>query len=214
MKTIALDKVIFFNYRLSALNETAPSTYSQYSFKEYDKLFRERIVEYNSQNTLNNISYTAWSTLFYDSLWAWSVVLDSITRKDTSLDLADVKYGNTVVSEMILAEFYGLDFDGISGRVKFSNESGFLTRAISVFQVSNTTVQLVAYYDGEAFTEIVQHFSIPDRFAIQIVSVDTALVVVFFIIAFIQLVVFIILHIMTIWWRQYRSVKASSVKLN
>lgn len=38
MKTVALNQCAFINYRLSPLNETAPTTYSKHSFREYDSL--------------------------------------------------------------------------------------------------------------------------------------------------------------------------------
>ena len=214
MITVALKEAIFFNYRLSPLNETSPSTYSTYSFREYDQLFQERIAEYNSQSPKSNISYTVWSTYFYDSLWAWTVVLDRVTKQNTSLDLTELNYGNTAMSEMILEEFYRLDFEGVSGRVKFSNETGFLTRTVSVFQVNGSGTELVAYYNGTTFVKLIDHNRIPDNFADQISSIPVALAVVFFIIAFIQLVILIILHVLTIKWRLQHTVKASSVKLN
>ena len=137
MKTVALNQVLFFNLRLSALNETAPSEYSKYSFSEFDCLFGERIEEYNSQSGFinrSNISHSVWSTYFYDSLWAWSVVLDGVTNKNPCLDLTKYEYGDIAISNLLLEEFYSLDFQGISGRIKYDNNTGFVTRALSVFQ--------------------------------------------------------------------------------
>ncbi len=107
MKAIALNGVYFLKYRLSSLNESIASTYSRYSFATYDQQLRKRIENYNSQNSMAfNISYSSRTTYFYDSLWAWSVVLDRLTKKHPGLDLASQKYGNTMLSDMILDEFY------------------------------------------------------------------------------------------------------------
>ena len=218
MKIVALNQVFFFNLRFSALNETAPSTYSKYSFSEFDSLFRERIEKYNSQSGVinrSNISHSVRSTYFYDTLWAWSVVLDRVTKKNPSLDLTKYEYGNIAFSDLLLEEFYSLDFQGISGRIKFDNNTGFVTRALSVFQVDNGKPNEVAYYDPEeGFILTKQIKFIPDSFPDKIKIVRTEAVAVFIFIALLQLITLVILHILTLKHRRCPSIRASSLKLH
>ncbi len=100
--------------------------------------------------------------LFYDYLWALAVVLDRLSQRD--LDLTQFHYGNTSLLNMVLEKFYRLDFEGVSGRIKFNNNSGFLTRPSSVFQVVNSTAQLVAIYDDNGLTMLTSIEFIPDSF--------------------------------------------------
>ncbi len=216
IKTIALDRSLFLVYRLSAINESSPSTYSRHSFNEYDQLIRKGIEESNLQSGLLNrpaIEYSVWTSYFYDSLWAWSVVLDSLANK--SLDLRTYKYGNTTVSDMILDKFYRLDFEGVSGRIAFDNKSGFGLRSVSVLQVTNGIPKAVAYLkNGNTLIPIDDRLeSIPDKFN----SADTVsneVVGIFFTITFIELVVLVVLNLLTYKYRTHPSIKASSIKLN
>ena len=215
MKTIALNGVYFLKYRLSSLNESTASTYSRYSFAKYDQRLRDRIENYNSQKSMAfNISYSSRTTHFYDSLWAWAVVLDRLTKKHSSLDLTGQKYGNTTLSDMTVDEFYSLDFSGVSGRIKFNNNSGFLTRMISLFQVIDGMPMLVAHYDGESFTKVGPFVSIPDRFEDKVSTVNDGIIPVFLIFATMELIAVVFLHVMTIKYRSHPSVKASSILLS
>ncbi len=64
------------------------------------------------------------------------------------MDLTQFWYGNTSLSKLVLEEFYGLDFEGVSGRIKFNNDSEFLNRVISVFQAKDGNVTEIGYFDG------------------------------------------------------------------
>ena len=219
MKEVALYRTFFLNFKLSPLNETAPSTHSKYSFTEYDELFRERIDKQNSQNLIlnhTNISYSIWSTYFYDSLWTWSVALDSLSRKHPSLDLTKFGYGDSAFSDMVMEEFYRLHFRGVSGSVRFLNDSGSIVRTFSVVQVINDTAQQVAYYEDteRLFYSTKKFFSISDKFEDEIQGISKAVVVLFLTTTLLQLAVLICFHVLTIKYRFYPSVKASSFKLN
>ncbi len=212
MRKTALNRVLFLSYQLLHINETQPSTYSSLTSLEYDELIRKKIDEQNNVN----ISYSVWTTYFYDSLWAWSVVLDRVTKRVPGLDLTQYQYGNTLVTNMFLDEFYSLNFEGVSGRIRFDNESGFLPRIVSVFQVIDGVDFKAGYFDGHSFI-ISDNFTldaIEYRFPNQLFRVDAAICIILLIVVFIELLMVIILHVLTIKYRAYHSVKASSPKLS
>ena len=130
-----------------------PTTYSKLSSREYDQLLREKITEHNINSSGPDIPYSDWTTLYYDSLWAWAVVLHNLTRKNPNLDLTNFEYGDVRLADMILDEFYLLDFHGVSGRIKYQHDSGFLTRAILLFQAFNGSGLSVGYAEGEKLIE-------------------------------------------------------------
>ncbi len=205
MRNVGLNRTFFFNYKLSPINETAPSTYSKYSFTEYDQIFKDKIEQ-------SNLTYSIWTTYFYDSLWAWAVVLDGLSQK--GIDLTQYRYGNTLLSDMLLEGFYGLDFSGVSGRIKFNRESGFLLRQTSVFQVVNSTALLVAFNDENGLIKVTPFEYIPDQFPDEFNERNPKLLAAFVAITILQLVVLVIFHALTIKYRHYPSVKATSLKLN
>ena len=217
MKMTVLNRALFFNYQLFHINQTQPSTFSQYSFKEYDNLIQKKFEEYNMQENVTNVTYSVWTTYFYDSLWAWSVVLDRVTKRVPELDLTQYRYENTLVTNMFLNEFYGLDFEGVSGRIKFDNESGFLPRIISVFQVIDGVEYEVAYFDGKQFynqNSVYTLDSIEGEFPNQFYTIDLPICVILLITIFIEFIGVIIIHALTVKYRKYQSVKASSSKLS
>ena len=213
MKSIALNRSLFLVYQLSAINETLPSTHSKHTFQEYDQIIRKGINEYNLQNVTNLIEYSKWTSYFYDSLWAWSVVLDQLTKRHPTMDLTLSNYGNTMLTRMILEEFYDLDFEGVSGRINFCNKSGFVQRPVAIFQVFDSTPQSVAFLtNGNELTGNVE--SIQDKFDIVNIRVTNEVVGIFFTIALVQLIILVTLNVLTFIYRKYPSVKASSLKLN
>ncbi|XP_064384444.1 gamma-aminobutyric acid type B receptor subunit 1-like [Halichondria panicea] len=213
MRQTALNRVSFINYRLSHINESAPSTYSKRSFKEYDALFRNRLQEHNLQNNAN-ITYSVWTTYFYDTLWAWAVVLDRVAIREPNMDLTQFRYGNTSLSKLVLEEFYGLDFEGVSGRIKFNNDSGFLNRVISVFQAKDGNVTEIAYFDGVHFIVKEDLDAIEGEFPDKNFNIGPGVFAALFIVTVLELVILITLHVLTIKYRFSQSVKASSPKLS
>ena len=213
MRQTALNRVSFINYRLSHLNESAPSTYSKHSFKEYDALFRNRLQEHNVQNN-DNITYSIWTTYLYDTFWAWAVVLDRVAIREPNMDLTQFRYGNTSLSNMVLEEFYRLDFEGVSGRIKFNNNSGFLNRVISVFQAKAGNVTEIGYFDGVHFIDKEDLDAIEGEFADEHFSIGPGVFAALLIVIVLELVVLITLHVLTIKYRFSQSVKASSPKLS
>ncbi len=205
MHAAGLNRTFFFNYKLSPLNETAPSTYSKYSFQEYDQILRDK---FNAQN----LSYSVWTTYFFDSLWAWAVVLDGLSQE--GVDLTQYQYGNTLLSNMLLDGFYDLDFKGVSGQIKFNRDSGFLLRQTSVFQIINSTLMLVAFNNEDGLIKLTPLEYISDSFPDEFNKIDPTLLAVFVGITIFQLIILVVLHALTIKYRHHPAVKASSLKLN
>lgn len=213
MKTSALNRAYFLKFRLSAQNETAP-TISGHSFEEYDRDLQKKIEQCNSQNSNFNISHSSRTTYFYDSLWALSVALDGLARKQPSLDLSSYKHGDYELSNMLLDELYNVDFNGVSGRFAFNSTTGFVTRTLSLFQVVDERLALVADYHDGKFNKVGSFTSIPDDFENQITTVADDLVPLFAIVCALELLVVIVLHVLTVLYRDRPSVKAASFSLN
>ena len=213
MKSSALNGTYFIEFQISARNESA-STVSGYSFKEYDQVLQRRIEEYNSQSSYINISYSPQTPYFYDSLWSWSVALDSLTKKHPNLNLSSYNYSNYTVSNMLLDEFYSLNFDGVSGRFSFNGSTGYVERALSLFQVVEERLILVADFADGVFEKIGPFISISDRSETQITTVNNHLVPPFFLIGTMELIIVITLHLITVKYRSRQSVKATSFWLN
>ena len=117
---------------LRPLNATYTTFLTQY--KEYR----------DSYNTLNQYlgaesTFSSWTGYFYDSLWAWALVLDNLTRTDPQfIDPSSNIYGNKTKAGMIMEQFYKIEFEGVSGHFSFERATGFTPRTIDVIQIDDT----------------------------------------------------------------------------
>ncbi len=130
------------------------------------------------------------------------------------MDLTQFRYGNTSLSKLVLEEFYRLDFEGVSGRIKFNNDSGFLNRVISVFQAKDGNVTEIGYFDGVHFIVKEDLDAIEGEFPDENFNIGPGVFAALFIVTVLELVVLITLHVLTIKYRFSQSVKASSPKLS
>lgn len=215
MNTI-LKGAFLINYHIMSTSIPAirDATYPQnIDFDHFLMLYKQKVSAYNNHepskfNTI--VSPTKWAYNMYDAVWAWAVVLDRLTM--LYRDELTFEYGNKLAAELILKEFYSIDFQGMSGQIKFNSISGFVDRSANLFQVMDGNEVHTAYYNTTK-VEILQHIvSIPDF--IKVVQLPPLGLVCFFLIMyFTELVIAFSLHILYFLYRNNKFVKASSPKL-
>ncbi len=211
MLNTVLTGSLLMNYKLQPLNVTAPTT-SGLSFVEYEQLYRERITTYNrnQDNPYVNISFNIWGTTVFDAVWALALAMDN-----ANVNLSGYALGNPSITNLIRNEFPKLMFDGVSGKVTFDNATGFTKRIYDTYQVVDGNAVYVAYVeDSHLINVATTAVFIHDSFNEKPVTIHPAVaaVIVFFIT--VQLVLVVVAHILTIAYRKYHSVKASSPRLN
>ena len=207
----ALEKAILLSHRLAEFSDVelvSNITYKQY-LTEYER-YREN---YNKRASIIRTStYTHWATLLYDAVWAWALVLDNLTKTSASFNISGNHYGNFDQTQMIVKQFYKISFQGASGKVSFSEDTGFIQRQVNLFQIINGSEELFAIV-GKDRVNISEQKFIPDTFPNIVVRSSKALAVFFSVIAGVQLLVIFSLHVTTAVYYKRQSVKANSIKL-
>ena len=206
----ALEKAIILSHRLAESSEV--ELVSNITYKQYLTEYERYRKDYNKRaNIIRNSTYTHWAALLYDAVWVWALVLDNLTKTSVSFNITSSHYGNLDQTQMIVEQFYKISFQGASGKVSFSKDTGFIQRQIDLFQIINGSEKLFAIVSKDRVNNISEPKFIPDTFPkIEVVRSSKALAGV---IASVQLAVIFSLHVTTAVYYKRQSVKANSIKL-
>ena len=206
---IALRGTLLINYRYSHTNGTVV-TISGLTYKEYMQSYQERIDQYNEDdsNLYVNITTDLDANIAFDAVWALVLALNN-----SGLDLAQYQFGNAELTNIIREHIYQLDFEGVSGPIKFNNSTGFITRFVNIFQVFNASENLIAYTSDGDLADFSAEI-ITDSFKTLPFTVKAPLTAIFVAITLTLFGLIVAAHVMTVVYRNYHSLKASSLKLN
>ena len=205
--SVALQGTFLLNYQLiTATSYTRKVTNT--TFDEFLDLYEQRAIE-------SNVSTTYWSYYFYDAVWAWARVLHRMAVKNNEI-FSNFQYGNKTLVSKILAEFYAHDFEfeGMSGLISFNSSTGFYDRPSDLYQIFNKIEKHVAYNNGTSIVKLQPFKVVPDLVRTLKGSLSIALVVTFGIVQFVELFAVVFLHVITVVYRNEKSVRASSPKLS
>ena len=208
---IALENTFIMSYQLSEEKSSDVKPLVNTNFSEFFKLYQEKVDVYNSENTNNTISTTYWAYNMYDAVWAWAIVLDQLTSAYGGFTLS---YGNKTMADMILEQFYLVNFQGMSGSISFNSSNGFVNRRTNLNQVVNGREELIASTNGsDLHFKTRSYVFIPD--IVKIVGFPHSALVGFFLtLQCLEFFVVTTLYVLTILFRKSKSVKASSPQLS
>ena len=206
--------------------EAAFFVYHQLSLKDSDSdkpkfantSFNDFLDHYKERADERNVSTSVWAYYFYDAVWAWARVLHQLTTNYSGI-FNDFRYGNKSFTNLILESFYANDFrfEGMSGSISFNSSNGFFDRPVNLYQIIKGKEIHTAHHNGSSIlnlqTEGMSRVVISD-----IVQADTSLnsilIAFFALLLFMWFFVLVTLHVLTVVYRNSKSVKASSPKLN
>ena len=114
---------------------------------------------------------------------------------------------------MIAEQFYKISFQGVSGKVSFSEDTGFIQRQVNLFQSINGSEKLFAIVGKDRVNTLSKPMFIPDTFPNVVVRSSKALAVFFNLITVVQFLIVVILHVATLMNLKQPSIKASSPRL-
>ena len=203
----AMEATFLLNYQLQSIS-SMPKL-ANISINKFLKLYEERAA-------LVNVTRSYWATYFYDAVWAWARVLDRMTRNNSEI-FNNVRFPNKTMTNMILNQFHAEDFEfeGISGAIRFNRSDGFFDRPFNLHQVLDGKAIHVAYNNG---SEIVLSEGVTLKVTPDIVRAETslslALLAIFAALLFLLFFLLVILHVLTVVYRNSKSVKATSPKLS
>ena len=203
----SLNRMFFLSYKLTPVNQSE-SKFVNLSFDQFKKLYQERV-------RTHNVSETYWAYYFYDAVWAWAVVLHRMTV-DNSAIFDNHRYGNKTLANLILKEFYADDFEfnGMSGPIRFNSSNGYNARPSILYQIFDGDEIFMAFNNGTRIVIINESLeTIPDSFKTILDIASSSLIAFFASLQFLWFFVVVTLHVLTLLYRDSKSVKASSPKL-
>ena len=134
-----------------------------------------------------------------------------------NLSLEDYGYGNTEGTKVIAESILDLDFASVSGRIKFDKSTGFVQRVTNIYQVQGNTSHAIGEYNitqmTVKFNDSIQNV-ISSNFTVLTAYVPIYVIVVHFGIMTILLCITVAVHVLSIVYRDFESIKASSPNLN
>ena len=164
-----------------------------------------------------NGSTTGRANPIYDGVWSLVLALNNSLPKlnGIGLDLLDYTYGRHEATEIILEEVMQLNFTGASGHILYNRETGYTLVSINLHQVVNNDSVLIGYYSEEIQKLLfVQdaHF-VESYFKLVELVVHPALAGVIVLIGIVAAVLIIIAQALTLYYRDFHAIRASSYRL-
>ena len=209
MVNVAANASVSFIFSLDT-SKNAGATSSGNSYEDYHRKY-QKMANIRSANT------TVWASPYYDSVWALALALNASLEdlKMMNFSLIDYRSGNPNITNIIAQRVYELDFEGISGRMNFDRNTGFSDRALLVTQFINGSTKQVGFYSSGNFViySNSQDF-VNDEFEVHYDYVAVPVGIVFLIITVFTLPPTIAAQIMNIIKSDYKTIKASSRRIN
>lgn len=214
---VSLLGTIYVNFHVNTIS----SYHSRTDYNSYYKYFMNRLEERVGTHTnltqeLNQLfALNPVVSYYLDALMSFVLAFNS-----SQLEQRDLCYNTTCVNT-IKRNILKLDFGGFSGQVRFSNSTSFVDRNVSVHQYTEEgRFVLLATYDhfGGRMLEISKGSFLPWKIRMKNITVYSRGVpepfaYITFIITSVVLLLVIILHTLTVLFRNAKPVKASSFKL-
>ena len=204
---IALEGTFLLSYQLQSLSSGNNHKLANITFEEFLQLYEERAVH-------ENVTATYWAYNLYDAVWAWARVLHRITVNSSEI-FNNYEYGNKIIVNAILNEFYACDFEfeGMSGLISFNSSNGFYDRPSDLYQVVNGEERYVAYNNGTTIVKLQPLEIIPDLIRVTGL-VNIGIITIFAIVQSLEFIALIVLHVLTMIYRNEPTIRASSPKLS
>ena len=193
------------------------STFSGLSYDQY-------LTEYKAEDELYECSVrfmynlTAWANPVYDAVWALALALNSSLTEldDNNITFTEESRNKqNKITEIIRRHMLEVDFQGITGRIKFESETGYVNKTIDLYQYNDSGVsKRIAFFRSGELTilQFANPVFIDSNFPHK--RLDTIIAVVFIIIEVAALLLAVPAHVINVVYRNYTTIKASSYRLN
>ena len=159
-----------------------------------------------------------WGMGFYDAVWSLACALNN-SLEELNMNLTQIKpAASNKIAQTIGKHMVNLDFLGISGRIKFDNETGYnLGTTVNIYQYSlNLTSMRVGVYieNRLTITKEANPMFISAQFETKHEHINITVVVMLFVVTVLIIPLAIFLQIVNIVYRDCKPIKASSPLLN
>ena len=215
----ALNNSFFIDFS-RAFSDSNTTTDLGVSFGDFSQTYFTKVIMSElSPEKLEEIGYLD-AMLYFDAVSTMALALNNSipALRGLNLSLEDYGYGNTEGTKVIAESILDLDFASVSGRIKFDKSTGFvLNRLTNIYQVQGNTSHAIGQYNitqmAVKFNDSIQNV-VSSNFTVVMVYVPIYVIVVHFGIITILLCITVAVHVLSIVYRDFESIKASSPNLN
>ena len=214
--------MIFNDVRLTREDRENNETDAGISYNEFSKMYNDsRNCHVQSLGLeLSEVVVTNHHSGYFDSTWALALSLNNSLPhiEAMGLSLSNYMYEMPAITQIVREELLNLNFEGMRGRVEFSNTTHDGTNVTyfdmyQTFSAGNDT-GIVGYYNTNGLTLLQNAVLIDAKFDLQYLHPSTPLGVFVMIAVAILFVSLFVCHIANIVWGKYKTVKADSPNLN
>ena len=219
--------MIFNDFRLRRQNEIENNTHPGISYEEFNKRYTQVRDCHLRKLGLNDTVHTGHHSSYFDATWALALSLNNFLPhlKEKGLSLSNYTYQMPEITRLIKEELLNLSFEGMRGRIEFSRKThdGANVTIIDIYQVLDTSAPDYSIVVGEYNPSIQDnplnffHNNIlleQANFDLIYVKAYYSLGSLVVIAAALLFMVLLACHIAYVIWRQYKTIKASSPRLN
>lgn len=204
-----LNGSILINYNLKRPDRNTVTS-SGISLETFAKLYQAK---------LNGTDSSIYAPVFFDGVWSFILALNE-ARSIT--DLVSYSFGQENVTNLIREKLFGLDFEGLSGKIQFNRMTGRIKQNVSIYliNINNGTLLTKKVADYRRDTDDIFHVPnqnttiyINDTFDQHYLTVPKPLVYTVLVAILLAFILTSVLNVLFFVYRNVDSVKASSTKL-
>ena len=205
---IALERGLMVRFKVLPTDPNSTTSFGV-TYNSYLELYRQRMEK--ASYCCAQVTPSVLAAPAYDAVWALAVALNN-----SEVDLAEYHHGEPDKTRMIRDQRHKLDFKGVSGQVKFDQATGYANREVGIYQIFSTWENYIAHYNGQNITIFNREQAefVDNNFPLAQNVVNRPLAMIFLTLTAIQLMLVATSHLISMFYRKYRSIKASSPRLN
>ena len=160
-----------------------------------------------------------FSDAIYDGVWSLALALNNSidVLEQKNMSLSEYHYGQDNITQIIKEEFYQLDFNGTTGRIKYERSTGsrnYSTYLEQYFVDDLENPKQIGSNELGEWNISDKAVFLPDEFESDYIHVSEFAAAVVLVFTSIVAILVASTHFLTVFYRDYKSVKASSPKLN
>ena len=223
---VATEGIILNVYRLKredALSETDV----EFTLNDFYGSYQSQLSQHLNEVNLTQNQYVDdaedYALLYYDATWAMALAL-SHSEPDLmhlkNMTLSEYDRGNPHATALIRHQMRMLEFEGLSGRIMFRNETHNPATVIDIYQLKHnsstatSTAVLIGYYNDSRLELTDGAEFVPSSFEMVQEFVHPAVSVAFFFLLVLCTAVVVTQHILFVYYRNTSSIKSLSPQLS
>lgn len=212
-----LEGNLLSEYRISPDDWNSSSTVNGTSYNEFMTHYERKIKLRQKDKGYayrNSTTKSIWSVVWYDLVWAMALALNNAKLYD-GIDLQTYGLGMKHVTSKIYNQFQELDFEGMSGRISFEQNSSSVQRNVDLFQITRgkTKTNLVAVVNGSHVVEDNNGKYTSSEYPTRLQHMQAAATVVVLFLTSVTILALVVTHVLTVKYRCNQVVKGSSPRL-